>query len=107
MDRTKRPTRRAIRMLATSAYVVDGMCVLRYENELGKGDHRHFGATGSEYAFRTPEALIAGFERGIARWNREDSDSRGPSAGRSALRVRASVARRQGSAFSANQLRFA
>jgi hypothetical protein len=25
------------------AYVVDGACVLRYDNEVGKGDHRHFG----------------------------------------------------------------
>lgn len=60
------------------AYVVEGVCVLRYDNEVGKGDHRHFGVTGSEYAFSTPEALIADFERDIARWNRENSDSRGP-----------------------------
>ena len=25
------------------AYVVCGACVLRYDNEAGKGDHRHFG----------------------------------------------------------------
>ena len=24
------------------AYVVDGICVVRYDNEVGKGDHRHF-----------------------------------------------------------------
>ena len=24
------------------AYVVDGVCLLRYDNEPGKGDHRHF-----------------------------------------------------------------
>src|SRR5690606_10916739 len=60
------------------AYVVEGVCVLRYDNEVGKGDHRHFGATECEYAFSTPEALIADFERDIARWNRENSDSRGP-----------------------------
>jgi hypothetical protein len=28
------------------AYVVDGVCVLRYDNEVGKGDHRHFGSRG-------------------------------------------------------------
>ena len=60
------------------ADVVEGVCVLLYDNEVGKGDHRHFGATECEYAFSTPEALIADFERDIARWNREDSDSRGP-----------------------------
>ena len=26
------------------AYVVRGECVLRYDNEAGKGDHRHLGA---------------------------------------------------------------
>ena len=26
------------------AYVVDGECVLRFDNETGKGDHRHFGS---------------------------------------------------------------
>lgn len=25
------------------AYVADGACVLRYDDELGKGDHRHLG----------------------------------------------------------------
>jgi hypothetical protein len=54
------------------AYVVDGACVVRYDNETGKGDHRHFGAKESAYAFRTPEKLIADFERDIARWNREN-----------------------------------
>ncbi len=59
------------------AYVVDGVCVLRYDNEVGKGDHRHSGDKASAYVFTTPEALVAAFERDIARWNREDSDSRG------------------------------
>ena len=29
------------------AYVVRGKCVLRYDNEAGKGDHRHFGGKES------------------------------------------------------------
>jgi hypothetical protein len=29
------------------AYVVRGECVLRYDNEVGKGDHRHFGRKGT------------------------------------------------------------
>ena len=57
------------------AYVVDGICVLRYDKEVGKGDHRHFGQRESAYSFTTPEALLAGFERDIARWNRENSHS--------------------------------
>ncbi|MEI8304372.1 MAG: DUF6516 family protein [Burkholderiales bacterium] len=57
------------------AYVVNGVCVLRYDNEVGKGDHRHFGDKESDYSFTTPEALLAAFERDIARWNRENSDA--------------------------------
>jgi hypothetical protein len=57
------------------AYVVDGHCVVRYDNEVGKGDHRHYGEKESEVAFTTPEALLASFERDIARWNRENSHS--------------------------------
>ena len=57
------------------AYVVRGECVLRYDNEVGKGDHRHFGKRESVYAFTTPDQLIAGFKNDIARWNRENSNS--------------------------------
>lgn len=57
------------------AYVVDGVCVVRYDNEVGKGDHRHYGEKESGYSFTTPEALLAAFERDIARWNRENNHS--------------------------------
>lgn len=57
------------------AYVVDGLCVVRYDNEAGKGDHRHFGEKESAYTSRTPEKLITDFERDIARWNRENRNS--------------------------------
>jgi len=52
------------------AYVVDGACVIRYDNEAGKGDHRHVGGKEGTYSFTSPEKLIADFERDIARWNR-------------------------------------
>ena len=54
------------------AYVVDGVCVLRYDNEAGKGDHRHHGDAETAYAFTTPEALIADFQNDIARHSHED-----------------------------------
>jgi hypothetical protein len=57
------------------AYVVDGVCVIRYDNEVGKGDHRHFGKTERTYAFSSPDNLIADFQRDIARWDRENSHS--------------------------------
>ena len=56
------------------AYVVNEVCVLRYDNEAGKGDHRHFGDKESAYAFKSPDDLIADFQRDIARWNRESRD---------------------------------
>jgi len=57
------------------AYVVAGVCVVRYDNEAGKGDHRHFDGKETAYSFETPERLIADFQRDIARWNRENRDS--------------------------------
>jgi hypothetical protein len=43
------------------ALVVDSQCVLRYDNEAGKGDHRHVRDTEHEYRFRTAEQLLADF----------------------------------------------
>lgn len=57
------------------AYIVRGECVLRYDNEVGKGDHRHFGRKESTYVFTTPEQLIADFQNDIERWNYENSNS--------------------------------
>jgi hypothetical protein len=57
------------------AYVVQGECVLRYDNESGKGDHRHIAGKESSYVFTTIEQLIADFELDIARWNRENRHS--------------------------------
>jgi len=57
------------------AYVVNGVCVLRYDNESGKGDHKHFRDKETRYAFDTVEKLLASFQRDIERINREDSDS--------------------------------
>jgi hypothetical protein len=57
------------------AYIVRGECVLRYDNEVGKGDHRHFGGKESAYVFTTPEQLVADFQRDIERWNHENLNS--------------------------------
>jgi hypothetical protein len=57
------------------AYVVEGVCVVRYDNERMKGDHRHFGDKESSYAFLSPEKLVADFQKDIERWNRENSSS--------------------------------
>lgn len=57
------------------AFVVDGVCVLRYDNESGKGDHRHFGKKEQPYAFVSPEKLVTDFKYDIARWIHENSNS--------------------------------
>ncbi len=57
------------------AYVVDGTCVLRYDNEVGKGDHRHCNDKERAYVFTTPDQLLADFQHDIARWNYENRHS--------------------------------
>lgn len=57
------------------AYVVDGACVVRYDNETGKGDHRHFAGREGAYRFTDPDRLILDFQRDIARWNNENRDA--------------------------------
>ena len=58
------------------AYVVAGRCVVRFDNEAGKGDHRHESEAESPYRFSTPERLVADFENAIARWNHENRHTR-------------------------------
>jgi hypothetical protein len=53
------------------AYVVKGQCVLRYDNESGKGDHRHTETTEESYTFTSPDQLMADFEADVTRWNHE------------------------------------
>ncbi len=53
------------------AYVVAGQCVLRYDNERGKGDHRHVDAVEVPYRFESPRALMRDFLADVNRWNHE------------------------------------
>jgi len=57
------------------AYVVGERCVLRYDNERGKGDHRHVKSEEETYPFSTPDQLIADFAADIERWNHEHGRS--------------------------------
>jgi hypothetical protein len=47
------------------AYVVDGVCVLRFDNEAGKGDHIHRGSEEIRYEFTTAERLLRDFWREV------------------------------------------
>ncbi len=57
------------------AYVVNGLCVLRYDNESGKGDHRHWNEAESDYEFVDSDKLLADFQADIERWNHENGHS--------------------------------
>jgi len=57
------------------AYVVQGECVVRYDNEFGKGDHRHYGSHESTYVFSTADKLMSDFHADILRWNDEHGRS--------------------------------
>jgi hypothetical protein len=50
------------------AYVVEGVCVVRYDNESGKGDHRHMGGREASYEFRSLEALQVDFWTDVGKW---------------------------------------
>ncbi len=50
------------------AFVVNGVCVLRYDNEAGKGDHIHRGEVQSPYSFSTPAQLLADFWNDVNNW---------------------------------------
>jgi hypothetical protein len=54
------------------AYVVRDVCVLRYDNEAGKGDHRHYGDVETAYTFTDIAQLLDDFTADIQRWNHEN-----------------------------------
>jgi hypothetical protein len=57
------------------AFVVRGVCVLRYDNEAGKGDHKHIGEIETEYAFTDVDTLLADFKADVVRWLDEHRDA--------------------------------
>ena len=44
----------------------DATCIIRYDNERGKGDHRHFKDKEAPYKFKNVENLVADFLADIA-----------------------------------------
>ncbi len=44
-----------------------GRCLVRYDNETGKGDHRHYGEAEETYVFISLPALINDFKNDCAR----------------------------------------
>ena len=52
------------------AFVVKGECVLRYDNEQGKGDHKHLGNAEAMYNFTTLEKLQVDFWQDVNEWGK-------------------------------------
>jgi len=50
------------------ALVVKGDCVLRFDNEASKGDHKHIGRKEIPYLFNTLEDLLADFWSEVDKW---------------------------------------
>jgi hypothetical protein len=50
------------------AFVVDEAGVVRFDNEAGKGDHKHVGTKEVPYAFTTLAQLVTDFWQEVERW---------------------------------------
>lgn len=50
-------------------YGRNGLARLRYDNERGKGDHRHIGSDEQAYVFTSLETLLDDFERDVMNWS--------------------------------------
>ena len=46
-----------------------GVCRVRYDNERGKGDHKHIGEVEQEYSFLSLEQLLADFKSDVENWS--------------------------------------
>jgi hypothetical protein len=53
------------------AFVVNEVCVLRFDNETGKGDHKHLGGEEQHYVFGSLEQLVRDFWNEIDAWGRQ------------------------------------
>jgi hypothetical protein len=50
-------------------YGAAGVCRVRYDNERGKGDHRHLSEREEDYNFVSLERLLADFEHDVNEWS--------------------------------------
>lgn len=50
------------------ALVLNGNYVLRFDNERGKGDHKHVGEDKTPYLFTTPQNLLNDFWNDVDNW---------------------------------------
>ncbi|MBM3392833.1 MAG: hypothetical protein FJY34_12810 [Betaproteobacteria bacterium] len=51
------------------AWIVEGRRVVGFDNERGKGDHRHVGDSEFQYEFKDANKLIDDFRMAVEKWN--------------------------------------
>jgi hypothetical protein len=49
-------------------YIVDGLRIVGFDNERGKGDHRHNGTSEIAYEFRGIDQLLEDFASAVEAW---------------------------------------
>ena len=52
-------------------YIERGVRIVGYDNERGKGDHRHFDGEETAYCFTDIDNLLEDFRRDVAQWRGE------------------------------------
>lgn len=50
------------------AFVVEDVCIIRYDNEAGKGNHKHLGEREVPYPFTGLRQLVDDFLADVAYW---------------------------------------
>ena len=56
------------------AFIIDGTCVLRYDNETGKGDHKHVGEEEVNIEFSDIKSLVNDFMQEVEAINEHRND---------------------------------
>jgi len=58
----------AHRLKYSLACIASGVCVVRYDNEAGKGDHRHIEDREEPYRFASVDRLLLDFWKDVDQW---------------------------------------
>lgn len=56
------------------AFIHENTCRVRYDNEAGKGDHKHIDHDELTYTFKNVDQLITDFLNDVRRWQDEHSN---------------------------------
>lgn len=58
----------------SAVYIVNGIRVIGYDNERGKGDHRHYAGVEKPYVFTSMAQLVTDFKADVVRYLAGDDD---------------------------------